>query len=116
MTVRLRLLLALFLFTALALLAGRVRLTDDLAALLPADGSLPRALEHLERFQVADTLLVEVDGTGHSRAELLAAVDALGERLATDPAIRSARWRVKAADGLALQRAAAPHAVDLTPA
>ncbi len=113
---RLRLVLAAGLLLLLGLVATRLRFTSDLAALLPADGVLPRALEHLDRFQLADTLLVEVDGTGASRAELLAAVDALGERLQADPAFRQVRWRVLARDGLALQRAAAPHAVELVPA
>ncbi len=115
MTPKLRLLLAGVLLLLLGLVASRIRFTDDLASLLPADGPLPRALELLERFQVADTIMVEVDGTGVPRAELLAAVDALGERLEADPDIARVRWRVRASDGIALQQAAAPHAVDLVP-
>jgi predicted exporter len=115
MKTELRLALAAGILLVLGLVSSRIRFTDDLASLLPADGPLPRALEHLERFQVADTLMVEVDGTGVERAVLLAAVDELGERLEQDPAIRRVRWRVRAADGLALQRAAAPHALELVP-
>ncbi len=116
MSSRNRLVLAAVLLLLLGLVASGIRITDDLASLLPADGPLPRALEHLQRFQVADTLMVEVDGTGVSRSELLAAVDGLGERLADDPVIRRVRWRVRASDGVAMQRAAAPHALDLVPA
>jgi isopenicillin-N N-acyltransferase like protein len=115
MTPKLRLVLAAVLLLLLGLVASRIRFTDDLASLLPADGPLPRALEQLERFKVADTIMVEVDGSGVSQAELLAAVDALGERLEADPAIRRVRWRVRAADGMALQQAAAPHAIELVP-
>ena len=116
MSPKLRLVLAAGLLLLLGLVASRVRFTDDLASLLPADGPLPRALEHLERFHVADTIMVEVDGSGVPRDQLLAAVDALGERLASDAAIRRVRWRVRAADGVVLQRTAAPHAVELVPA
>ncbi len=115
MTPKLRLVLAACVLLVLCVVASRLRFTDDLASLLPADGPLPRALEHLERFEVADTIMVEVDGTGAERSELLAAVDALGERLDADPAIQRVRWRVRAADGVALQQAAAPHAVALVP-
>ena len=115
MTPKVRLALAAGILLLLGLVASRIRFTDDLASLLPADGPLPRALEHLERFQVADTIMVEVDGTGVPREELLAAADALGERLEADPVIRRVRWRVRAADGMALQRSAAPYAVELTP-
>jgi isopenicillin-N N-acyltransferase-like protein len=115
MSPKLRLILAAAVLLLLGLVASRVEFTDDLASLLPADGPLPRALEQLERFEVADTLLVEVDGTGASREELLAAVDSLGEQLEADPTIERVRWRVRAADGVALQRAAEPHALELVP-
>ena len=116
MNTKQRLVLAAALLLLLGLVASRLRFTDDLASLLPADGPLPRALEQLERFKVADTIMVEVDGSGVSQAELLQAVDALGERLEADPAIRRVRWRVQASDGVALQQAAAPFAIDLVPA
>jgi isopenicillin-N N-acyltransferase-like protein len=116
MTPKQRLALAAVLAVVLGLVASRLRFTDDLASLLPADGPLPRALEQLERFQVADTIMVEVDGTGVPQAELLEAVDSLGARLEADPAIRRVRWRVRAADGMTLQKAAAPYAVELVPA
>jgi len=115
MTPKLRLLLTAGLLLVLGLVASRIRFTDDLASLLPADGPLPRALEHLERFQVADTIMVEVDGSDATRADLLSAVDVLGERLQADPAIRRVRWRVRAADGMALQQAATPYALELVP-
>ncbi len=116
MSPKLRLALAALIALVLGLVASRIRFTDDLASLLPADGPLPRALEQLERFDVADTLLVEVDGTGAPQAELLAAVDQLGAALTAHPAIRRARWKVQAADGVALQQAAGPHALELVPA
>jgi len=106
----------LLLLAVLAIIARQVELTNDLARLLPADGDLPAAVEALERFQVADTLLIEVDGTGVEKSELFEATDALGERLREDPLFGSVRYRVEVDDGLALQSAALPHAVALIPA
>ena len=109
-------LLGLVLLVLLGLAARHVELTNDLSRLLPRDGDLPEAVAALERFQVADTLLIEVDGTGVERAELLAATDALGERLREEPMFGPVRYRVEVDDGIALQKAALPHAVGLVPA
>jgi len=114
-TVKIRLALSALLLVLLGLLGARLQLTDDLGSLLPGHGPLPRALELLQRFQVADTLLVEIDGTGQQTEALLAATDQLGQRLDESAAIRRVRWRVQASDGVALQRAVAPHALDLVP-
>ena len=101
------------LLVVLVWLASGLKLTDDLMRLLPTEGELPRAMELLETFQVADTLLVEVDGTGVERKELIAAVDGLGERLREDADFGTVRFRAETADGIALQKAAGPHAVAL---
>ena len=58
--------LGALLLVVLVALASGLRLTDDLMRLLPSEGELPRAMELLETFQVADTLLIEVDGTGET--------------------------------------------------
>lgn len=105
----------LVLLGLLVWVASGLRLTDDLMRLLPTEGELPRAMELLERFQVADTFIVEVDGTGVEQKELLAAVDALGERLREDQDFGEVRFRTETADGIALQQAAGPHAVALIP-
>ena len=105
--------LGALLLVVLVALASGLRLTDDLMRLLPSEGELPRAMELLDTFQVADTLLIEVDGTGVERKELLAATDELGERLRQDPDFGVVRFRAETADGIALQEAAAPHAVAL---
>ncbi len=104
------------LVAALALVASRTTFTHDLADLVPADGPLPEALELLEAYDVADILLLEVDGTGTDRATLLAATDALGAALAADPDFREVRYRVEVDDGIALQTALAPLATSLIPA
>lgn len=107
--------LGLLLLAILAMFARQVELTNDLGRLLPRDGDLPAAVDALERFQVADTLLIEVDGREVDRKQLLDATDALGERLREEPMFGSVRYRVEVDDGIALQKAALPHAVSLIP-
>ncbi|MCB9764724.1 MAG: hypothetical protein H6739_33420 [Alphaproteobacteria bacterium] len=107
--------IAALLVVVLGLLASRIELTSDLRRLLPAEGDLPRSIELLETFQVADTLLVEVDGTGASRAELIEAVDHLGQALQARDDVATVRYRLEVDDGVALQKAAAPHAAALIP-
>ncbi len=109
-------LLGLALLGFLVFVASGLRLTDDLMRLVPAEGELAQAMELLDRFRIADTLLIEVDGTGVEREDLLAAVDELGERLREDPDFGVVRFRTELQDGRALQQAAAPHAVALIPA
>ncbi|MCP4809573.1 MAG: MMPL family transporter [Proteobacteria bacterium] len=108
--------LGVLLVAILAWVATGLELTNDLGRLLPKDGDLPAALEAIERFQVADTLLIEVDGTGVERAELLAATDTLGESLRQHEALGEVRYRVEVDDGIALQKAVEPHAIALIPA
>ncbi len=107
--------LGLVLLAVLSVFARQVELTNDLSRLLPAEGDLPEAIEALERFRVADTLLIEVDGSQVSRSELLEATDDLGERLREEPMFGPVRYRVEVDDGIALQGAALPHAVSLIP-
>ncbi|MBW2258320.1 MAG: hypothetical protein JRI25_27495, partial [Deltaproteobacteria bacterium] len=115
MRVRHRLVLALLLFAVFGLLAGRLRVTADLSRLMPEEGEFATAFWYLERFDVSDTLLVEVDGSGVPRATLIEAVDALGTRLEADPAIATVRYRVDLGDVRAMQEAVAPHATSLIP-
>ena len=108
--------LGVLLVAVLAWVATGLELTNDLGRLLPQDGELPAALDAIERFQVADTLLIEVDGSDATRAELLEATDALGEELRANQLFESVRYRVEVDDGVALQKAAEPHAIALVPA
>ncbi len=110
-----RLAAGLALLLSMVLLGRGLTLTDDLSALLPAEGELSEALDLVQRFQVADTMLIEVDGTGVSRKELLAATDDLGERLRTEPRFGAVRYRAEVEDGRRLQAAVKPHAVALIP-
>jgi len=113
--VRGRLLLGLLLLAVLGLLGARVEVTGDLGRLLPDDGELQQAMRDVQRFRLADTVLIEVDGTGEERRALLAATDDLGERLRTIPQIGAVRYRVEVDDGVALRAVALPHAATLLP-
>jgi len=94
----------------------RVAFTDEIRQLVPEDGPLPEAIGLLQDFSVADTLLIEVDGTGVDRHTLLAAVDALGEALEQDPEFSRVRYRLRVEEGIALSQAVAPIAPALVPA
>ncbi len=109
----------LLVYALLALLLGalctQVSFTNEIGRLVPEDGPLPEAMALLKTFSVADTLLIEVDGTGHSRAELLQATDLLGEALAEDPEFSQVRYRIDLDEGISLQQAVAPIASVLIP-
>lgn len=109
-----RLLLALVLLLLAMVPARRLEVTMDLHRLVPAEGAVARAMAAAERFGMADTVLVEVDGRGASQAELLAAVDELGARLEAHEDIAAVRYRVDAADALSVA-AVRPWAVELAP-
>lgn len=105
----------LLLAAVLAWVAGTASFTDDVARLVPHEGSLAEAMAAVQAFRVADTLLVEVDGEGRPAAEWQPAVAALARALERDPRWAEVRWRVTADEGLALHAALAPHAVELLP-
>lgn len=109
MTARLRIALLLLLVAACGAVATRVRVSADLADALPQDGQAGAALRDVQRFSLLDTLVIEIDGTGRTDAELHAAVDALGERLAKRDTLASVRYQFGLHDGIALRRAADPH-------
>ena len=102
------------LLAGLLVLASRVSFTSDTARLLPPGSAMAEAITALRRFHVADTLLVEVDGSGADQPTLLAAVDDLGTRLSARPDIAKVRYRVGIDDALSLDRVR-PWAVELTP-
>lgn len=99
----------------LGLGASRVRLSTDLAAALPHDGEIARAFADIQRFSLLDTALVEVNGTGHTEAELHAAIDALGAVLSAREDFASVRYRYTLEDGIRLRQAAEGHLAELTP-
>ncbi len=109
----------LALYAVLVLVLGalctRVSFTDEISRLVPRDGPLPQAMALLKTFSVADTLLIEVDGTGQSRSALLEATDQLGAALAADPEFTRVRYRIDVDEGIALQAAVAPIAPALIP-
>lgn len=108
--------LALALITVvLAAVGTQVRVTTDLTEALPQTGEDGELFADVRRFSLLDTVLVDVDGHGRSAAEVGAAVDALGAKIAALAEVRSVRYRWELADGIALQRAAAPFRVSLTP-
>lgn len=115
MTLRVRVLLLVLAIAVFGGVASRVRISTSLAEALPADGEVGRAFRDIQRFALLDTLLVEVDGTGHTEAELHAAVDALGARLAARDDFLSVRYRFGLEDGLHLREAAEPSRIALAP-
>ena len=106
----------LLMLVLLAALATRIRFTSDLGAFLPQEGEVAEALALLDEFGLIDAMLVEVDGRGVPRAQLLAEVDRLGAELAADPRLAEVRWRVGPQEAIAVQVAIAPLAVRLMPA
>lgn len=115
MSTRVRVVL-LLLFVVLGLGVGtRTVVSTSLTDALPADGELGAAFHDVERFSLLDTLWFEIDGTGHGPDELHAAIDALGARLQARDDFAAVRWRFGLADGIAIQKAAAPSLAVLTP-
>jgi predicted exporter len=117
--VRSRVALAAWLALGVALLAiaavGLER-TDDLARLLPSEGSLSRAASVALSGRAADVILIEVDGSGADRAALRAAVDAVtAEAEATGRFARVRGHRDPLGDGQALRDVAVRHGVALLP-
>jgi predicted exporter len=107
------LLVALVLLGLCGALGSRLQVTGDLARLLPKEGELAEAVAMVEHFEIADSVLLEVDGSDATRAELADATRELGERLAQEPAFAEVRYEVQVQDGVALQQAVSPHAVEL---
>lgn len=101
----------------LAFVATRVRVSLDLADALPTEGEAGTAFADVRRFALLDTLLIDVDGSGHTPEELHAAVDAIGARLEqrVGSDLASVRYRYTLEDGMALAEAADPSIVVLTP-
>ncbi len=99
----------------LGALATRVAFTDEISRLVPSEGPLPEAMGLLQDFSVADTLLIEVDGTDRTRRELIETTDTLGASLAADPEFSRVRYRLDVDEGIALQQAVAPIAPALIP-
>lgn len=119
MTVERRLAVRVLLLVAVTLgfgaVATRVRISTSLADALPADGEVGRAFRDIQRFALLDTLLVEVDGTGHPEDELHAAVEDLGHRLAARDDFLAVRYHFGLEDGLHLREAADRSLIALTP-
>lgn len=99
----------------LALVGTQIQVTTDLTEALPQTGEDGELFADVRRFSLLDTVLVDVDGHGRPTAELGAAADALGAKIAALPEVASVRYRWELADGIGLQRAAAPLRVALTP-
>lgn len=109
-------LLALF-CAVLSVVATQVRVSLDLADALPKDGDAGTAFEDVRRFSLLDTILIDVNGEGHTEDELHAAVDALGAQLQTRVGtdLASVRFKYGMKDGVDLARAAEANLVVLTP-
>lgn len=115
MSPALRASLAALLAALLALLATRMRVSSDLAEALPQGGEIGHALRDLSRFSMMGTVLVEVDGTGASEADLVAATDALADAMVASGDFVTVNARFGLGEGAALAKAAAPHVVLLSP-
>ncbi len=113
---RARLILLAVLCIVLSAVATRVKISLDLADALPKGGDAGDAFADVSRFSLLDTILIDVNGEGHSQTELGAAVDALGltlqKRVGTD--LASVRYTYGMADGIGLSTAAQPSLVVLT--
>jgi predicted exporter len=101
---------------ALLLAGGRVRLADDMASLVPADGPIASSMADFRRFAVGDTVLVSVDGAGAEPGALAADVSQIAAALEASGAFSRVRWRVEAADGVSAHQALEGRAVALTDA
>ncbi len=110
----LRPILAAVLLAMLLAIGARLELTMAVSRLVPEQGEVAEAMAAADRFGMADTALIEVDGSGADRATLLSAVDELGARLAARDDIADVRYRLGVAElqGLAKLR---PRAVELVP-
>ncbi len=116
-SLKIRLTVLGLLCAALAVVATRVRVSLDLADALPKDGDAGAAFADVRRFSLLDTILIDVNGEGHTPEELHAAVDALGAKLQTRVGtdLASVRFTYGMKDGIDLARAAEPGLVVLTP-
>ncbi len=116
-SVRARLVLLVALCVVLAAVATNVKVSLDLADALPKGGEAGQAFADVRRFALLDTILVDVNGEGHTPQELGAAIDALGAKLearvGTD--LASVRYAYGLQDGIRLSTAAEPSIVVLTP-
>lgn len=100
----------------LAWSATGLSITNDMMRLMPAEGPLTQAITEMRRFEVADTLVLEVDGTGQSREALLSATDHLAKILVDSGQFEKLRHTVGVADGAAIRDAMLPHATALADA
>ena len=108
--------IVLVLLALCAVLIGlRLQLTNDLQRLLPASGDLARATELLQRLRVADTVVVEVDGTGSDLDTLRTEVAGIAGRLEDSERFGSVRWQVELSDGVLLRERVTPVSVGLVP-
>lgn len=115
-TLRARLTLLVSLCVVLGAIATQVRVSLDLADALPKGGEAGEAFADVRRFALLDTILVDVNGEGHTPAELAAALDSLGAQLQTRVGtdLASVRYAYGLADGIGLASAAEPSVVVLT--
>lgn len=104
-----------FLLFFFAVLGLQTRVTTDLEAALPQGGTLGAGLRDARRFNLLDTVVIELDGSGRPEAELHEAVDQLGVRLEGLSEIASVRYKFSLQDGVHLQSLAAPHLAVLLP-
>ena len=68
MNIRYRILLLVVLTLLMTGIATRLKVSTDLGDALPRNGEIGLAFKDIQRFSLLDTLLVDIDGTGHSEA------------------------------------------------
>ncbi|MSP55245.1 MAG: tetratricopeptide repeat protein [Myxococcales bacterium] len=116
LSTRVRLTLLLLLCAVLAGVATQVQVSLNLADALPREGETGEGFADVSRFSLLDVILIDIDGAGHTEAELHAAIDVLGgvleKRLGTD--LASVRYSYGLADGARLLAVAEPSLVLLT--
>ncbi len=99
-----------------AAVASRTTFTNDISLLVPADCPLPKAMDLLRDFSVADVMVIELDGTGVAPHRLHESVNSLVAALDAYPSFATVRYRVMLDEGVALQVALAPVSPALIPA
>ena len=97
-----------------AVLSTRVRIDDDLGALVPDDGDLRAAMDVLRTFPASDVLLFEVDASGEP-AELKGAVDRLATALRAIEGIERVDAGFGMVEGALIGERLAAHAAAFVP-
>ncbi len=116
MSPALRGMLAGLLMVAAGWLSLGITFTSDVASLVPASGASAEALTRVRQLGLTEQLLVELNGTHTSAAELRREAAELAARLEATEAFATVRHGVSAGEGIALHRAALSVAPALVPA